>query len=123
MEFISKDSITSLHNPGVVSRQLLCPENAPGARATITEVHLAPGGCQPRHTHPASEQTWVALRGAGRLLLADGQEAPFSAGDVVRFAEGDVHGLVNNGGGELVYLSVTAPPLSFAGAYERAELP
>lgn len=119
MEFITADSIVSLANPGVVSRQLLNPDNSRSQRVTITEVHLEPGACQPRHIHESSEQIWYATRGGGKLLLADGQEKAFRAGDVVRFAEGDVHGLENDEAGEFVYLSVTAPPIHFGYAYGK----
>ena len=47
MEFISSNSIVRLQNPGVVSRQLLNPENSSSERVTITEVHLEIGACQP----------------------------------------------------------------------------
>lgn len=117
MEFIPKSSITAFANPGVSSRQLLTPDNAQSQRVTLTEVHLEPGACQPRHSHAGSEQVWYALQGSGRLLLAGGQERAFDAGDVVRFAEGDVHGL-QNGGEPFVYLSVTAPPIHFGYAYQ-----
>ena len=117
MEFIGREEIKELANPGVVSRQLLNPENSVGERVTITEVHLEPGAIQPRHTHEFSEQIWYALKGTGKLLLADDREKAFAAGDVVRFAEQDVHGLKNDGDGEFVYLSVTAPPINFAYAY------
>ena len=118
MEFIAKSDITELSNPGVVSRQLINPENSASTRVTITEVHLAPGACQPRHTHEASEQIWYASKGRGKLLLADDRELDFAAGDVVRFADGDVHGLQNTGGVEFVYISVTAPPIHFGYAYQ-----
>ena len=118
MEFIPAAEITALSNPGVISRQLLNPENSQSKRVTITEVHLEPGACQPRHTHESSEQIWYALAGSGRLLLAEGEEKPFRAGDVVRFADGDVHGLVNDGAAEFSYLSVTAPPIHFGYAYQ-----
>ena len=117
MEFIEGKDIKSLANPGVVSRQLLNPENSGSERVTITEVHLEPGASQPRHTHAFSEQLWYALKGTGRLLLADDQEKVFRAGDVVRFAENDVHGLINDGDGEFIYISVTAPPINFSYAY------
>ena len=119
MEFIGREEIKELANPGVVSRQLLNPENSAGERVTITEVHLEPGAIQPRHTHEFSEQIWYALKGTGKLLLADDLEKAFTAGDVVRFAENDVHGLNNDGDGEFVYLSVTAPPINFAYAYQE----
>ena len=118
MEFIGRDRIRALQNPGVISRQLLCPTNSASQRATITEVHLEVGASQPRHTHTQSEQIWYALKGSGKLLLAEGAEQAFCAGDVARFAEGDVHGLANDGTEEFVYLSVTAPPLDFSYAYQ-----
>ena len=58
MEFISGKEIQGLVNPGVVSRQLLNPENSQSQRMTLTEVHLEPGACQPRHSHQTSEQVW-----------------------------------------------------------------
>ena len=117
MEFIKGVDIKSLANPGVVSRQLLNPENSESERVTITEVHLEPGAVQPRHLHEASEQIWYALKGCGKLLLADDREKEFQTGDVVRFAEKDVHGLKNDGDGEFIYISVTAPPINFSYAY------
>lgn len=119
MEFIKGSDIISLANPGVVSRQLLNPDNSESKRVTITEVHLEPGACQPRHIHEASEQIWYALKGSGKLLLAEETEIEFQAGDVVRFADRDVHGLQNDSEEEFVYLSVTAPPIHFGYAYEK----
>lgn len=117
MEFIAANQIKELSNPGVVSRQLLNPDNSSSKKVTITEVHVAPGACQPRHLHETSEQIWYALRGTGVLLLADEQERPWQVGDVVRFAEKEIHGLRNDSEEELVYLSVTAPPIHFGYAY------
>ena len=118
MEFIDSKDIKELSNPGVVSRQLLNPENSSSERVTITEVHLEAGASQPRHTHESSEQIWYAIKGSGKLLLADGKEKEFAAGDVVRFADKDVHGLLNDSEGEFVYVSVTSPPINFGYAYK-----
>ena len=52
-------------------------------------------------------------------MLANDEEKEFCAGDVVRFAEGDVHGLRNDGTEEFVYVSVTAPPIDFGYAYRE----
>ena len=117
MEYITGKDIKALMNPGVVSRQLINPENSASEKVTITEVHLEPGAIQPRHTHAFSEQIWYALQGTGKLLLSDDREKEFTTGDVVRFAENDVHGLRNDGDSEFVYLSVTAPPINFRYAY------
>lgn len=118
MEFIKKENIVELSNPGVISRQLLNPENSASERVTITEVHLEPNAEQPRHTHEFSEQIWYAVKGVGTLLLADDKEMPFNVGDVVRFSDKDVHGLKNNGESEFVYISVTSPPINFRYAYK-----
>lgn len=119
MEFIESGTIQAWANPGVVSQQLLNPENSTGTRVTITKVHLEAGASQPRHSHEASEQIWCALSGSGLLLLADGQTKRFQAGDVVRFEEGDIHGLHNDNAEGFVYLSVTAPPINFRNAYRQ----
>ncbi len=117
MELIHANEIQAFSNPGVVSRQLLNPDNASSKRVTITEVHLEIGAEQPRHAHESSEQIWYALSGSGILLLAHEREVPFHAGDVVRFADGDIHGLRNDGDVPFVYLSVTSPPIHFGYAY------
>ena len=121
MEFISRENIKELSNPGVVSRQLLNPDNSSSERVTITEVRLEAGAIQPRHTHNASEQIWYAIQGSGKLLLADEKEMVFKVGDVVRFADNDIHGLLNDGDTEFVYISVTSPPIDFGYAYKSRE--
>ncbi len=118
MELIKSQEITTMSNPGVVSRQLLNPDNSESTRVTITEVHLDAGAVQPRHAHEHSEQIWYATKGCGKLLLADDIEIDFKEGDVVRFAEGDIHGLKNDSDNEFVYISVTSPPIHFGYAYK-----
>jgi len=118
MDFIRRDEIGEYANPGVTSRQLLHPGNAPSARVTITRVTLEPGAVNSRHSHSGSEQTWIALEGSGEILLANDASTPFTEGDVARFAPGDVHGLRNTGAVPFVYIAVTSPPLDFRGAYQ-----
>ena len=117
MEIVRRTDVASFANGGVTSEQLLFPENSQSRRVTITRVTVAPGAKNPPHVHAASEQVWVALRGSGILLLGGAITAPFVEGDVVRFAEGDVHGFENTGSVEFVYLSVTSPPINFRGVY------
>jgi quercetin dioxygenase-like cupin family protein len=117
VEIIRRADVASFTNSGVTSDQLLFPENSRSQRVTITRVTVAPGARNPRHAHAGSEQIWIALRGSGILLMGDGASAPFAEGDIVRFAEGDVHGLENPGPEPFVYLSVTSPPLNFRAAY------
>jgi len=117
MEIIRRTEVASFVNGGVTSEQLLFPENSKSQRVTITRVTITPGAKNPPHAHAASEQVWVALRGTGVLLLGGAATAPFAEGDVVRFAEGYVHGFENTGPAEFAYLSVTSPPVNFSRAY------
>lgn len=123
MEIIRRGEVPTFANAGVRSEQLLFPENSVSNRVTITRVTVAPGARNPRHVHATSEQLWVALQGSGRLLLEGAATAPFTAGEVARFAEGEVHGFENNGSGKFVYLSVTSPPLNFRSAYSAEKGP
>ena len=117
MELIRSSDIPVLSNSGVESRQFLFPENSSSERVTVTHVTIPPGAKQPMHRHKTSEQVWIALEGSGRLILEDGKEEIFSAGDVVRFEDGDPHGCVNAGTKPFVYMSAMSPPLNFRGAY------
>ena len=119
MELIRAGTITQLSNSGVVSRQLLFPENSRSTRMTITRVTVQPGAKNGAHRHATSEQAWVALRGNGQLLFEEGKLVPFAEGDVARFEEGELHGFENTGAAEFEYLSVTSPPLNFRAAYEK----
>ena len=95
------------------------PDNSKSNRVTITEVHLEVGASHPRHTHESSEQIWYTVQGHGKLLLENDTVMPFCAGDVVRFADNDVHGLLNDGEIEFIYISVTSPPINFGYAYNK----
>jgi quercetin dioxygenase-like cupin family protein len=118
MEILNESDIVRLVNPGVVSEQLLSPHNSSSTRVTITRVTMQPGASQPRHKHDTSEQIWVALQGEGLLKLADRETRTFQAGQIARFADGDVHGFKNTGSEPFVYIAVTSPPINFNYAYE-----
>jgi len=117
VEIIRHQQVQVFAKSGVASHQLLFPENSASARITITRVVLEPDAVNPRHQHASSEQVWVALSGTGLLLLAEDKTVPFSAGDIARFVEGDVHGFRNTGAVPFEYLSITSPPINFRAAY------
>jgi len=119
MELIRKDEFKILSNPGVESAQLLNPDNSTSERVTITRVQVQPGAEQGRHAHDGSEQIWIALSGTGTLLLADGQTEEFRTGDVARFPDQTVHGLLNETDAVFEYLSVTSPPVNFRKSYRE----
>jgi quercetin dioxygenase-like cupin family protein len=117
MEHLKPQQFVTLANPGVTSTQIISPHNSQSSRVTMTRVSVAPGAIQPRHAHASSEQIWYAQSGSGVLLLANGRTMPFCAGEVVRFAEGEIHGLENTGAAAFEYISVTSPPINFDYAY------
>jgi quercetin dioxygenase-like cupin family protein len=119
MELIRKDAIEAFSKIGIMSRQLLFPENSRSERITITRVVVEPAAKNLPHRHPSSEQIWIALRGTGALLLEHDQRLSFSEGDVVRFEDGELHGFENTGTSAFEYISVTSPPLNFRGAYAK----
>ena len=121
MEFLTDTEFTALSSPGVDSLQLLSPHNSALARVTITRVTVAVGAEQRRHQHSSSEQIWIAISGSGTLLLGNSETKEISAGQVVRFADGDTHGFYNSGAEPFVYISVTSPPIDFSYAYNAAE--
>ena len=120
MEIIRNGSATALSKPGVQSEQLIFPENSPSRRVTITRVTVSPQAVNAPHRHESSEQIWVALAGRGTLLLDQERTEPFAAGDVARFADGDLHGLHNTGDAPFVYIAVTSPPIDFRPAYAQS---
>ena len=117
MEHLKPEQFVILGNPGVTSTQILSPHNSQSSRVTITRVVVAPGAIQPRHSHSASEQIWYAQSGSGMLLLADGKTRAFCAGEVVRFAENEIHGFENTGVAAFEYIAITSPPINFDYAY------
>jgi quercetin dioxygenase-like cupin family protein len=119
MDFIKKQNIVALDSDFQVSHQLLWNENSHSERITITKVHVYPGKTNSRHRHETSEQIWIALKGKGLLLLDNNATLEFLEGDVVRFADGDTHGIMNTSDEEFIYISVTSPPINFRYAYRR----
>jgi Cupin domain len=67
-----------------------------------------------------SEQLLFPENSSSRRVLDDERQERITAGDAVRFADGDRHGFHNPGDVPFVYLSVTAPPVNFREAYSRA---
>lgn len=118
MDFISKRDITILKSDFQDSHQLIWNENSSSERITITKVYVKPGKTNGRHKHEHSEQIWIAIKGTGTLLLDNDETKEFIEGDVVRFADGDIHGITNNSSEEFVYISVTSPPINFRYAYK-----
>jgi hypothetical protein len=121
MEFFAEEQFRTLSNPG--------GEFAPVALAAQLEVrahhdyprHGASGRITAAARPPSVGANLRCLERLGHaLLLANSTTRTFSAGEVARFADGDVHGFENSTTGPFVYMSMTPPPIDFAYAYREA---
>jgi mannose-6-phosphate isomerase-like protein (cupin superfamily) len=64
------------------------------------------------HQHP-NEEMFIVVEGSGRVIVG-GEEAPVSAGTVVRVPSGQSHQLVNEGTGVLKVACVASPAFGMA---------
>ncbi|MUG91800.1 cupin domain-containing protein [Scytonema sp. UIC 10036] len=86
-------------------------------KATVTEIVITPhssiavwgvrpGQEVPAHTHPDGQDTWIVIRGELTYYLGDGQKTIISAGQIDIAEPLQVHGAVNEGTQDVVFLSI-----------------
>ena len=97
-------------------------------KATVTEISttahssiavwgVRPGQQVPAHTHPDGQDTWVMMRGELSYYLGNGQRKTIRAGQLDVAASDQVHGALNEGSEDAVFLSIySAPKLGWAAA-------
>lgn len=83
----------------------------------VTWVDVPAGARQQAHSHEDSEQAYVIVSGSGEMTVA-GDTQTVSEGDMVFIPPATDHEIRNEGPGELVYISATAPPVSMQELYE-----
>jgi quercetin dioxygenase-like cupin family protein len=65
------------------------------------------------HAHPNGQYTWTVIAGVGEYQLdASGATVRMAAGDISVAPAGAVHGVLNTGPQDLVFVSVVSPALS-----------
>jgi quercetin dioxygenase-like cupin family protein len=90
-------------------------------RAVVTEIAITdhssiavwgvrPGQQVPAHTHPDGQDTWIMMRGELTYYLGDGQKKVISAGQVDVAQPLEVHGAINEGFEDAVFLSIYSAP-------------
>ncbi|AFZ35813.1 Cupin 2 conserved barrel domain protein [Stanieria cyanosphaera PCC 7437] len=90
-------------------------------KAIVTEISITkhssiavwgvrPGQQVPAHTHPDGQDTWIVIRGELTYYLGDGQKKIISAGQVDVAEPFQVHGAINEGFEDAVFLSVYSAP-------------
>jgi quercetin dioxygenase-like cupin family protein len=89
--------------------------------ATVTEIVITkhssiavwgvhPGQQVPAHTHPDGQDTWIMIRGELTYYLGDGQKKTISAGQIDVAEPLQVHGAINEGSEDVVFLSIYSAP-------------
>lgn len=78
-------------------------------RTSLKVWRVPPGQGVAAHRHPLGQDTWVVLRGAADYLLGGGARVQIGPGDVAVAPEGAVHGCVNAGAEEFVFVSMLSP--------------
>ena len=72
---------------------------------------LEPGQAQKPHTHAGSEKVYLVVEGSGSFSAGTG-ELRLEAGEAIRVAAGETHGVVNDSEARLVVLTLMVPPPS-----------
>jgi quercetin dioxygenase-like cupin family protein len=69
------------------------------------------------HSHPDGQDTWVMLQGTLTYYLGDGQQRTLSSGQIALADQDQVHGAVNEGTEDAVFVSIySAPKIGYAKA-------
>ena len=98
------------------------------SKATVKEVVITehssiavwgvrPGQEVPAHIHPDGQDTWVMLRGALTYYLGNGERKTIRAGEFDVADHHEVHGAINKGTEDAVFLSIYSAPKI---GYEKA---
>jgi quercetin dioxygenase-like cupin family protein len=83
------------------------------ADSAVVSWFVKPGQTISAHVHPSGQDTWVVLSGTGLYRVnAAGDAQRIGVGDVVVAHRGEVHGVFNDGGQPLEFVSVVSPAIS-----------
>jgi mannose-6-phosphate isomerase-like protein (cupin superfamily) len=96
---------------GSTIRSLLDRTNSSATHQSLAEATLPPGRATEPHRHPATEEIYYVLQGAGRMTVgnASREVGPL---DAILIPPAARHTLRNTGQDPLVFLCCCAPPYS-----------
>jgi len=89
-------------------------------RATVTQVAatehtiifvwgVKPGQEVEAHIHPKGQDTWIMVQGELTYYLGDGKTKKIKAGQIDVAPKNFVHGCVNEGNEDAIFLSIYSP--------------
>jgi mannose-6-phosphate isomerase-like protein (cupin superfamily) len=68
---------------------------------------LVPGQAQKTHIHPSTDHAWFIVSGTGEVTMEDGKKEIVKAGHFLVHPRNSVHGLLNVGQDNLVYVALS----------------
>jgi quercetin dioxygenase-like cupin family protein len=78
--------------------------------AAIVAWTVKPGQRISPHVHPSGQDTWTVIAGLGEYQVdASGATVQIAAGDIAVAPASAVHGVLNTGSQDLVFVSVVSP--------------
>jgi quercetin dioxygenase-like cupin family protein len=81
--------------------------------AVVVAWVVKPGQRIKPHVHPGGQDTWTVISGVGDYQVdASGTTMRLKAGDIAVAPTGAVHGLLNTGSEDFVFVSVVCPVLA-----------
>jgi quercetin dioxygenase-like cupin family protein len=78
--------------------------------SSIAVWGVRPGQQVPAHIHPDGQDTWIVVRGELTYYLGDGQKKIITAGQIDVAEPSQVHGAINEGSEDAVFLSIYSAP-------------
>ena len=78
--------------------------------SSIAVWGVRPGQEVPAHIHPDGQDTWIMIRGSLTYYLGNGQKKTISAGQIDVAEQSQVHGAINEGREDAVFLSIYSAP-------------
>ncbi|HNP04387.1 MAG TPA: cupin domain-containing protein [Rhodocyclaceae bacterium] len=83
--------------------------------SVVVVWHARPGQEIAPHLHPAGQDTWIVISGSAQYYQGNGVRRPLVKGQVAVARPGEVHGALNEGSEDFVFVSVVS---SGAAGYE-----
>ena len=85
--------------------------------SSIAVWGVRPGQVVEAHVHPDGQDTWFMQRGTLTYYLGNGQSQTLSAGQFAIADQGQVHGAINEGTEDAIFVSIySAPDIGYAKA-------
>ena len=80
------------------------------SQAVVVAWTVKPGQRIAPHVHPCGQDTWTVISGTGEYQVDEfGKTVTISAGDIAIAPTGAVHGLLNTGSQDFIFVSVVCP--------------